>query len=199
MVCLCITGSKWGDESKSSCSYCRTCRFDNVCLNLSSHDIQYYHGNGQIPLFYDSSGRPHLEFPPDFVETGQFRKLQFSSWCRETVFELMHIDNSWVGAHACCVQHLYILQLAKRKIVDNDAQAIPQYCPECIGPQPWRLETFLRKRHSLTHPLWPTFRWTILPGTLGTHCLTFSSRCLTPSSLWTSTGQISNFCLQSIK
>lgn len=66
-----FTGVKWNEPDPQFCSHCRTCRFDNVCVNLSSHDIQFYKGNDNIPLFYDDTGRPHHEFPTDFVDTGE--------------------------------------------------------------------------------------------------------------------------------
>ena len=48
------------------------CRFNNVCLNHSSLDIQYYVSPAQsgVPLFYDHTARAHFVFPPDFVSTG---------------------------------------------------------------------------------------------------------------------------------
>lgn len=65
------TGLKWGEDSMYGCPLCRTCRFDNVCFNHSSQDIQFYVGDAQLPLFYDAAnGEPHYEFPPDFINTG---------------------------------------------------------------------------------------------------------------------------------
>ncbi|KAL3163114.1 hypothetical protein ABBQ32_009529 [Trebouxia sp. C0010 RCD-2024] len=65
------TGLKWGEDNKYGCPLCRTCRFNNVCFNHSSQDIQYYKGTSSLPLFHDASnGQPHHQFPTDFVNTG---------------------------------------------------------------------------------------------------------------------------------
>ena len=66
------TGVKWGEASaRAACQHCRTCRFDNVCLNHTSLEIQYFQDpKDQGPLFYDFAGRPHWSFPADFVNTG---------------------------------------------------------------------------------------------------------------------------------
>ena len=65
-------GVKWGEVNvRYGCPYCRTCRFDNVCLNHSTMAIQFYHDpESQGPLFYDFAGQPHYTFPADFINTG---------------------------------------------------------------------------------------------------------------------------------
>lgn len=69
--CSKAAGLKWGEDNLYGCPLCRTCRFDNVCFNHSSRDIQYYTGNAPMPLFYDASnGEPHNDFPTDFLNTG---------------------------------------------------------------------------------------------------------------------------------
>ena len=69
-ACLTCTGVKWSEHNAASCPACRTCRFDNVCLNHTSLDIQYYLESQDIPLMYDLSGTPYWHFPPDFINTG---------------------------------------------------------------------------------------------------------------------------------
>ncbi|KAL0030947.1 hypothetical protein WJX79_003275 [Trebouxia sp. C0005] len=65
------TGLKWGEDNLYGCPLCRTCRFDNVCFNHSSQDVQFYVDDAQSPLFYEAAnGEPHYEFPPDFINTG---------------------------------------------------------------------------------------------------------------------------------
>ncbi|KAA6418193.1 MAG: hypothetical protein FRX49_11851 [Trebouxia sp. A1-2] len=66
-----MTGLKWGEDNLYGCPLCRTCRFDNVCFNHSSQDVQFYVDDAQSPLFYEAAnGEPHYEFPPDFINTG---------------------------------------------------------------------------------------------------------------------------------
>ena len=64
-------GLKWNEHNEYACPYCRSCRFDNVCLNHSSLQIQYYSGKDPVPLFYDMSAIPHHTFPADFLNTGE--------------------------------------------------------------------------------------------------------------------------------
>lgn len=68
----CSAGVKWGEiGNKWSCPYCRTCRFDNVCLNHTSLAVQFYQDpQDPTPLFYDFIGQPHNTFPADFINTG---------------------------------------------------------------------------------------------------------------------------------
>lgn len=69
---------KWDEDktanqqrfSEAGCILCRACNFNNVCLNHSSLDIQYYADTALGPLFYDFAGNAHFSFPPDFVNTG---------------------------------------------------------------------------------------------------------------------------------
>ena len=74
-------GVKWGEiGNKWSCPYCRTCRFDNVCLNHTSLAIQFYQDpQDSIPLFYDFIGQPHNSFPADFINTGRLDSLAVPS------------------------------------------------------------------------------------------------------------------------
>ena len=60
------------------------CRFNNVCLNHTSKDVQYYVGSaaGSLPLFYDHNATPHFSFPPDFVSTGVESLQRDSATCR---------------------------------------------------------------------------------------------------------------------
>lgn len=64
------TGVKWNEENAASCPYCRTCRFNNMCLNHSSLLIQYYLEDENMPLFFNFLGMPFFHFPPDFINTG---------------------------------------------------------------------------------------------------------------------------------
>lgn len=86
-------GLKWGEDNLYGCPLCRTCRFDNVCLNHSSLDIQYYKGNSPLPLFYDAStGRPHHQFPTDFLNTGAQRPLSCNAidWVLDPLIHKVH-------------------------------------------------------------------------------------------------------------
>lgn len=67
---LSCLGAKYHELNNYACPHCRACRFDNVCLNHSTLQIQYYAGKTVAPLFYDSMGVGHMEFPEDFVNTG---------------------------------------------------------------------------------------------------------------------------------
>ena len=63
-------GLKWHEENQANCISCQTCRFNNVCLNHTTLNIQYYRGETDWPLFYDILGTPHVQFPADFLNTG---------------------------------------------------------------------------------------------------------------------------------
>lgn len=64
-------GLKWNERNEYACPYCRSCRFDNVCLNHSSLQVQYYSGKDPVPLFYDMKANAHNTFPDDFLNTGR--------------------------------------------------------------------------------------------------------------------------------
>ena len=76
-------GVKWGEASaRAACQHCRTCRFDNVCLNHTSLEIQYFQDpEDKGPLFYDFSGQPHWSFPSDFINTGAHGAFLHTSLC----------------------------------------------------------------------------------------------------------------------
>lgn len=61
---------KWPNHNVARCDRCRACRFDNVCLNHTSLEFQYYMDSEQIPLFYDFTGNAQFVFPTDFINTG---------------------------------------------------------------------------------------------------------------------------------
>ncbi len=175
-----VTGTKWGDQSKSICSYCRTCRFDNVCLNLSSYDIQCYKGNKQIPLFYDNGGKPHHEFPADFVETGQLWKLKLWVDAKQT-FDTFSVATCRKNDHCQCFSGHSAILPRMHWAPTMTAGNIPQGA------------TFVDA------PVVAYVSLNDLAGNFGHACLISYSRCTTPLSSWTSTSQISNFYLQSIK
>ena len=84
-----LAGIKWGEASaRAACQHCRTCRFDNVCLNHTSMEIQYFQSpEDGAPLFYDFSGRPHWSFPPDFVNTGVLPAVHVTVPAEQTCWE----------------------------------------------------------------------------------------------------------------
>ncbi|KAK9821459.1 hypothetical protein WJX81_003381 [Elliptochloris bilobata] len=74
----------------------RTCKFDNVCLNLSSATILYFRGSTET-LFYDSQARAHSTFPADFVNTGHRRMppAEGMPWAPRVVDGLIPPDALW--------------------------------------------------------------------------------------------------------
>ena len=66
-------GIKWGEDERlvdNRCSDCRTCRFDNVCLNHSSLDIMFYKGSQDVLYYHEQTGKAMYSFPDDFVMLG---------------------------------------------------------------------------------------------------------------------------------
>lgn len=68
-----VSGVKWGEDYRLDqlrCSECRTCRFDNVCLNHSSLEIVFYKGSQDVIYYHEQTGKAQYDFPDDFLMLG---------------------------------------------------------------------------------------------------------------------------------
>lgn len=71
--CLHTVGVKLGEDERlgdNRCRDCRTCRFDNVRMNLSSLNIQFYKSFQDVMYYHEDTGEPIYSFPDDFVMSG---------------------------------------------------------------------------------------------------------------------------------
>ena len=73
LTIVALPGVKWGEDYRLDhlrCSECRTCRFENVCLNHSSLEIMFYKGSQDVLYYHEQSGEAQYKFPNDFLMLG---------------------------------------------------------------------------------------------------------------------------------
>lgn len=96
------SGVKWGEDYRLEnlrCAECRTCRFDNVCLNHTSGSIVFFKGSQDILYYHEQTGEAQYNFPDDFVMLGMI----CHSFCREFLTSLQSFSVLVTLPAYCCL------------------------------------------------------------------------------------------------